>query len=158
MPHLGEKLKAVRLGKNLNQSEMADFLGVSFRSYQDMEKTGKVKKAEVLESILKKTGLNAQNNAHDGHQTSPGFVPAEELITVLKEQNEFLRRTWEASLGAISIQAASILAHVSTALEKDDEREAGNDVKKLQQLQLNTGRRIAEKMGAGVQKNKTADS
>lgn len=60
MPHLGEKLKSFRLEKEWNQTQMAEFVGVSFRSYQDIEKTGKIKKSEVLTKITQKTGLGAQ--------------------------------------------------------------------------------------------------
>lgn len=78
MPHLGEKLKDHRLAKEFNQAQMAEYLGVSFRSYQDIEKTGVVKKSEVLASILKKTGLNTQNNAHTGAQGGNAQVVASE--------------------------------------------------------------------------------
>lgn len=158
MPHLGEKLKLVRLAKDMNQTQMAEFLGVSFRSYQDIEKTGKIKKSEIKDSILKRTGIDTQIAANSGHADAPGYVPASDLIQVLKEHNEFLRRNFEFSLTGISVQAASILAYVSTSLEKDDEREAAGDKKKLQQIRTDTGKRIGEKMGAGVKSDrKTAD-
>lgn len=98
------------------------------------------------------------NNKEAGQPKSLGQVPAEELIQLLKEHNDFLRRNFELSLTGISVQAASILAYVSTSLEKDDEREAGQDEQKLRQLRIDTGKRIGEKMGAGVKSDrKTAD-
>lgn len=113
----------------------------------------KTKYANELKDVPGGTGLKTQQK-----EDAAGVVPATEVIQILKEQNEFLRRTWEASLTGILVQGASILAHVATSLEKDDEREAAGNKEKLQQLQSNTGRRIAEKMGAGVQKNKRVDS
>lgn len=98
------------------------------------------------------------NNKEEGQSKTLGHVPAEDLIQLLKEHNEFLRRNFEFSLTGISVQAASILAYVSTSLEKDDEREAAGDKKKLQQIRTDTGKRIGEKMGAGVKSDrKTAD-
>lgn len=58
MEHLGVKLKKWRLAKEWKQPEMADFLQVGKRTYQSIEKTGEVKKAEDLERILKKTGID----------------------------------------------------------------------------------------------------
>jgi transcriptional regulator with XRE-family HTH domain len=63
MAHLGEKLKSLRLEKGMNQPQMAEFVGVAYRTYQDIEKTGKTKKVEVLEKIMRKTGLDTQKIA-----------------------------------------------------------------------------------------------
>lgn len=66
MAHLGEKLKELRVSKGLGQSEMADFLEVGYRSYQEIEKTGVVKKSDVLSRIFEKTGItDTQNFVND---------------------------------------------------------------------------------------------
>lgn len=110
----------------------------------------KVEDAEKIQSWLKGGDKLEEVPRENGQPKSLGQVPAEDLIQLLKEQNEFLRRNFELSLTGISIQAASILAHVATALEKDDEREAAGNAKKLQQLQTDTDRRIGEKMVVGA--------
>lgn len=61
MAHGGDKLKEFRLSKNWNQTQMAEYLSIGFRSYQDLEKTGVVKKADVLSRITKLTGIDMQN-------------------------------------------------------------------------------------------------
>lgn len=57
MDHLGEKLKEFRNQKEWNQAQMADFLDISVRTYYDIEKTGSVKKNDVLAKIFNKTGI-----------------------------------------------------------------------------------------------------
>lgn len=59
MAHLGEKLKNFRLGKNWKQPQMAEFIGIATRTYHDIEKTGIVKKAEVLKQIFAKTKITS---------------------------------------------------------------------------------------------------
>jgi DNA-binding XRE family transcriptional regulator len=46
-----KKLKSYRAENGLNQSEMADLIGVGFRTYQEIEKSGEIKKAEVLTKV-----------------------------------------------------------------------------------------------------------
>lgn len=48
---LSEKLKEFRKRNRLDQFKMAELVGVSHRTYQDIEKTGKVKKAKDLKAI-----------------------------------------------------------------------------------------------------------
>lgn len=49
-----EKLKNYRTDYELNQTQMADYLGIGFRTYQTIEKTGIVAKVSVLNSIVQK--------------------------------------------------------------------------------------------------------
>lgn len=104
---------------------------------------------EVFKESFKKVPHGTLKVTDKGQEKTLGRVPAEELIQVLKEHNEFLRRNFELSLAGISVQAASILAYVSTSLELDNERAAAGDADKLQQLKSDTGRRIGEKMVVG---------
>lgn len=60
MGHLGEELKKYRSAKGWNQEQMAEHLGMGYRTYQDVEKTGKVKKATDLINISKTTGIDTQ--------------------------------------------------------------------------------------------------
>lgn len=55
MAHLGEKLRDYKNTKGWTQQQMAEFLEVGYRTYQDIEKTGIIKKADVLTRILEKT-------------------------------------------------------------------------------------------------------
>jgi phage repressor protein C with HTH and peptisase S24 domain len=63
-PHIGEKLRDFRLSKDWTQTQMAEFLEVGFRTYQDIEKSGTVKKNDVLVRIGNKTGIDAQLFSH----------------------------------------------------------------------------------------------
>lgn len=61
MEHLGDKLLAFREAEKKNQAQMADFLGIGERTYQDIEKTGNVKKVEDLIKITNKTGIQLES-------------------------------------------------------------------------------------------------
>lgn len=116
------------------------------------------KGSEKIVGILKTKYYNILQGGSTGNgrkdDPAPGYIPAEKVIQMLEEQNAFLRRNFEASLMGLGIQAASILAHVATGLEKDDEREAQGDSAKLQRLKNDTGRRIAEKLQPVLPKGK----
>jgi phage repressor protein C with HTH and peptisase S24 domain len=58
MSHLGEKLRDFKNEKGWTQQQMAEFLEVGYRTYQDIEKTGIIKKADVLARVLEKTRLS----------------------------------------------------------------------------------------------------
>ncbi|HYE53711.1 MAG TPA: helix-turn-helix transcriptional regulator [Chitinophagaceae bacterium] len=57
MAHLGEKLKEFRGARDWSQPEMAKYLGFAYRTYQELERTGDVKKVDDLRAIAQKTGL-----------------------------------------------------------------------------------------------------
>lgn len=69
-----------------------------------------------------------------------------ERVRELKEDKEWLKKNLEFSLTALMVGNKSILAHVATILEKDDEREAGGNKKKEQALKDDSGRRIGDKL------------
>ncbi len=75
MPHLGDELKIYRLGKKMSQMEMADFLDVGYRTYQEMEKTGVIKKHDVLIKVLEKTGISTQFIVDNLHVSSDRPLP-----------------------------------------------------------------------------------
>lgn len=109
---------------------------------------------EVFKESFKKVPHGTQKEPIGGQASTSGYVPAADMIAVLKEQNEFLRRNFEASLTGILVQGASILAHVATNLEREDEREAGYNAEKLLQLKIHTDSKIAEKLTVGERKDK----
>lgn len=84
MAHLGDKLKDYRIGQNWKQPEMAKYLSIGYRAYQDIEKTGVVIKLDVLERIKTKTGIDTQISAHDNGDLMPV------LVQLMKTQNRIL--------------------------------------------------------------------
>lgn len=149
-----ETLKETRIKRGLSVLELAEVLDIPADRIYKWDQGKSAPKFEDRAKVDKwLAGKNFQLEKtvepKKGQQNSLGQVPAEELIQVLKEHNEFLRRNFELSLAGISVQAASILAYVSTSLELDNERAAAGDADKLQQLKSDTGRRIGEKMVVG---------
>lgn len=63
--HLGEKLKIYRRSKDLDQPEMADLVGVAYRTYQEIERTGIVTKSKVQERIREILDEKKQISADD---------------------------------------------------------------------------------------------
>lgn len=106
MEHLGDKLKKWRLSKEWKQPEMADFLDIGHRTYQSIEKTGEVKKADDLDRILKKTGIPltqiiAQNGAK---------ISADKDLLIIELQKDVLRL--EARVNVLLITLADIVSKV----------------------------------------------
>lgn len=77
--HLGEKLKLYRKSKDLSQPQMADVLGIAYRTYQEIERTGIITKAAVASKVQDILKDNTQKNADDAQKKSP----KEELEQVL---------------------------------------------------------------------------
>lgn len=69
-----------------------------------------------------------------------------ERIKELKEDKDWLKRNWESNLTGLVIGQKSILAHVATILEKDDERDSAGNKRKEQALKDETGKRIVDKI------------
>lgn len=65
MAHLGEKLRDFKNAKGWTQQQMAEFLEVGYRTYQDIEKSGIIKKADVLTRILEKTQVPLDDFTRD---------------------------------------------------------------------------------------------
>lgn len=109
MPHLGNKLKAYRSGKNWTQAEMAEFIGVKSRTYQSIEKTGDVKKSDVLEKIYLKTKIDTQKDIDSNAQI---FAEADAEYGLIKDinpkdiQSRLLRI--EANLEVIQVAIAGL--------------------------------------------------
>lgn len=92
--HLGEKLKLYRKRKSLDQPQMAKIVGVSYRSYQEIERTGIVKKSDVLANVNRvladKEQIPARNETQESASKSVDIGVAE-YIAELKQQKEFLQ-------------------------------------------------------------------
>lgn len=78
MAHLGEKLRDFKNEKGWTQQQMAEFLEVGYRTYQDIEKTGIIKKADVLARVLEKTRLSLDDTSRST-QKFAGY--AEDYLT-----------------------------------------------------------------------------
>jgi transcriptional regulator with XRE-family HTH domain len=159
----GEKLKEARVAKGQTQTELGDILGVGLKQVQRYEKGELLPDHDKIRQLVGLYNVDFVGIIYDGlRPTEP--MPAkyeklmEERVLELKEDKEWLKRNFEISLAGIGTQAASILAHVATSLEKDDEREAAGSKEKLQQLKKDTGRRIGEKLGQGDRKSIKASS
>lgn len=93
MTSLSQKLKDYKKSKGLSQQEMAQLLQVGYRSYQDIEKTGKVAKADTLERIRTFLQLSTQEVA-DAISTIPISKEGlqEKYIRALEENNQLLKK------------------------------------------------------------------
>lgn len=96
--HLGEKLKLYRKKHDLDQPQMADKVGVSYRTYQDIERTGIIKKAKdiaTVKNILdEKEQLPAQwQTQKNTDPLKPGDaeITLNDYINEIKEHNRFLK-------------------------------------------------------------------
>lgn len=99
MAHLGEKLRDFRQGKNMSQTQMADYIEVGFRTYQEIEKSGVVKKSDVLSRIKEKTGIEAQKIAQPGkinkkvvtenkHEANEKDLPAKAIYNLTESSKD----------------------------------------------------------------------
>lgn len=153
----GEKLKKARTAKGQSQTELGDILGVGLKQVQRYEKGEVLPDHDKVRQLIDLYKVDFVSIIYNVPQQTPSHPDTEkykkvmeERVLELKEDKEWLKKNLEFSLAGISIQAASILAHVATSLEKDDEREAKGDSEKLRQLQSDTDRRIGEKMVVGA--------
>lgn len=116
MPTLPEILKS-KIGKgSKSKAYVASELGISEKTvenYMNGKREPKparlIRLAELLDFKLsdlsdrpEKRENVEQNVPRATLRTSPGYIPATEVIDILKEQNEFLRRNFEISLNSIA--------------------------------------------------------
>lgn len=153
MSHLGDKLKAYRVGKDWSQSQMATHIEVGFRTYQDMEKTGIVKKADVLERITKKTKIDTQFFANDENNQilpkqdgSGKLSDHEKYVALLESNNKTFERTIQLSLDALQETQKMIMAIVKTNQQNIDDLLSDNG-RKLAEVRVQTSKRNASNLG-----------
>ncbi len=72
--NFGEKLKAVRLSKNISQSELADMTGISERSLYTYEQRGTLPRSGNLSRIADALGVSADYLLGGEGSTDAGFV------------------------------------------------------------------------------------
>jgi transcriptional regulator with XRE-family HTH domain len=97
-------LIAFRMMRNLKQTYMADKLGVSLDTYQDMEKNNNKKiaadKKKILEEILDipmknidddNLGFNIHNNNAEHAYSATVMSQNSDMVEVLKSENSFLK-------------------------------------------------------------------
>jgi hypothetical protein len=101
----------------------------------------KSRDAEILEQWL--TGEKPSKNEDNELAKSPGFVPAEDLIQVLKEQNEFLRRNFETSLITIVESQAQAGVQLKTLSWFSVLQASGGDSEKAEKMMAEINNRIA---------------
>jgi DNA-binding XRE family transcriptional regulator len=63
MDNLIESLKSYRSKNGLSQMQMADYLSIGYRAYQEIERTGKIKKSESYLDIMSKIGQPFDKNS-----------------------------------------------------------------------------------------------
>lgn len=160
MGHIGDKLKIYRTEKDINQSRMAELLNVGFRTYQDIEKTGIVKKADVLQRINKVIGQYAQNSAHPTSQVNEPEEDYEKLyvselkdkIRILQEHNSFLARNFEVSLSAIHQTTVAQLAHQKALAWYQASTVAKGDPDRTEKEIVKLNNKVAEYAGVKSEK------
>jgi transcriptional regulator with XRE-family HTH domain len=143
-----ETLKETRIKRGLSVLELAEVLNIPADRIYKWDQGKSAPKFEDRAKVDKwLAGKNFQqekpSQGHNGHNTSPGYVPAEDLIQVLKEQNEFLRRNFETSL--ITIMESQALAGVQLkSLSWFSVLQAsGGDSEKAEKMMTEINNRIA---------------
>lgn len=151
----GKQIRDKRRALGLSVEKLASMLGVSKDNLFKWEKGHRPR--EQQDYIKMESWLGGKL------ETIPTVKPAQnggnselmdmmkERINELKEDKAFLKRNLEFSLAGLAVGQKSILAHVSTILEKDNERDADGNKKKEQLLKDDTDRRIADRLSGSSQ-------
>lgn len=114
--HLGDKLKLYRKKRDLDQPQMATIVGVSYRTYQEIERTGIIKKSKDIEAIKKILSEKEQIITSENTQKLEDVLPVGDLRVTLqdylnevRQQKEFLQQLLMDKIGKLD-------ANLSTAL------------------------------------------
>lgn len=155
----GDILDALK-EKTLKVAKLSKETGIpSSRIYKWKDRGSKItaEDSEILKNWITKLDNSRDNGkdttgSHDAHAGVKSPM-ADELLDImrerikeLKEDKDWLKKNLEFSLTGIAIGNKSILAHVATILEKDNEREAAGNKGKAKLLKEDTDRRIGEKL------------
>lgn len=118
--HLGEKLKLYRKKHDLDQPQMAERVGVSYRTYQEMERTGIIKKAKDISTVKSLLEEKEQNSAQNETQKQSSPLPLggtnvtlADYIQEIKENNAFLRSIIRDRTSAIHTNLEKALEHLA---------------------------------------------
>lgn len=124
--HLGEILKEFREKKGWTQDRMASFVGVSLRSYQAMEKTGNVSKADTLDRI--RVFLKAElTDTHKFAEPEPDYQKKKDVyemkyLELLERNNKTLEQSIQLSLNAILEGQSDLGSFLRLAIQENDNR------------------------------------
>lgn len=161
----GKEIKRLR-GKDVTASKAAKFIGVGvdrLRKWEERDTnptdTGDIQKVEMyfgcsLGDLAKLKEFDfvqfpRENEQVLGFTNSPGYVPASDLIQVLKEQNEFLRRNFETSLVGLLEGQQAASAHLKTLLRYNVEVANKEDPKRAEQDLIKVHSMLAFYAGVG---------
>lgn len=160
----GKEIKRLRR-KDVTASKAAKFIGVGvdrLRKWEERDSnpsdSGDIAKVEAyfgvkLDELPTLQSFDfVERKALNGHQEdmkSPGYVPASDLIQVLKEQNEFLRRNFETSLISLLEGQQAASAHLKTLLRYNVEVANREDPKKADQDLIKVHNMLAFYAGVG---------
>lgn len=162
-------VKELREKNKLSQQELSDKTGIPkdrIAKWEQGKGAPKAADSKILDKFFKELVPRGQEG--DGYLLQeqelplPGdkritadkyFALMEERLADLKVDKEWLKRQIEFSLAGLIVGQKSVLAHVSTILEKDNERDAGGDKKKEKKLKDDSDKRIVEKIVGHTQKD-----
>lgn len=91
--HLGDKLKLYRKARDLDQYQMAELIGVSVRTYGDIEKKGIVTKAKDISAIRKILADDQQKNSDKKEQSFQEEETHLQIIAKLTASVEYLAQS-----------------------------------------------------------------
>lgn len=173
MSSLIEELKKYRREKDLSQEKMASLLGIGYRTYQEIEKTGQVKKAADLKAIKEKTGIDTQIFAQSEKPKSKKTEQVTEahynndISTLISSNNDLVKtcqilskshaelvgilsgRVNSSSEMEVKQNQMAILAYLKMFVHWTAKQEAGGDPEKTKEVMAEMGKVIAASAGFG---------
>lgn len=144
-----EEVLKIRKQRRVSVAKLSNITGIPADRIYKWESGVGNPKAEDSEKLQE--WLTGENGTPKSQEPQPGDKSEildimRERIKELKEDRERLWRNLETSLTGLVIGQKSILAHVATILEKDDERDSAGNKRKEQALKDETGKRIVDKI------------
>ena len=107
MSTISKKLKDYRSARKWNQARMADELGISMRTYQEIEKSGEIKKADIMLKITHFLGEDTQKNVPRGTNQEEEIVIKTDLEKFLGEQLE-VTATLQAAVKVLTLKVIEL--------------------------------------------------
>lgn len=152
----GKKLNELR-NKTHTQAQLGELLGVGDKQIQRYE-NGLVPEHEGLQklcNIYKYDFVSLIYDVPKTGQTPETYQP--KYISLLELENERKNKIIDANLTGLLIGQKSILAHLAVGFEQSAMRDAQGDKQKAAKLKNETGKRIAEVLGAVLKKGNVAE-
>lgn len=141
MAHLGEKLREFREGKNWTQPEMADYLGIGYRTYQTIEKKGEVKLVSDLKKIMQVPGVDTQLFAYPHHGSAQGKKSLDDKLEDLRVNSDETNLLVKALL----TQHIGYSEAIATTLDKVAKNPEGTTVEVAGTIEQRIWRLLQEK-------------